>query len=191
MNYFRNTVITTVDLIICGAATLVLFIITGIALVLISGSRARLEVVDKDIAALQGQIGEAKQIAARQDELESRIGEVKAQIVDFEARLPTKREIPKLLDSFQEVAAGTGVQYDRIVAEAQQEQPLYVKLPFTINVRGRYPQFGEFLKNLEFGERFIKIESLHVQQEKDSVSSATFAISTYTFLEDDPLEEDA
>ena len=58
-------------------------------------------------------------------------------------------------------------------------------------MRGRYPQFGEFLKNLEFGERFIKIESLHVHQEKDSVSSATFAISTYTFLEDDPLEEDA
>lgn len=189
MDYFRNTVVTPLDMIICGGMTLMLLVITGIAFALVGSSRHNVEAIDREIASLQQQIAEAKRVAARQDDLEDRIAQVRNQIVAFEARLPTQREIPKLLDSFQEVAAESGIQYQRIVAEAQLEQPLYVKLPFTIKVRGRYPQFGEFLKNLEFGERFVKVESLHVQQEQDNVSSATFAISTFTFLEDKPDEE--
>ncbi len=189
MNYFRSTVVTTIDMIICGGAALLLLMAAAAAFVLIGGSRAKLAAIDRDIASLQQQITEAKQVAARQDELVQRIAQVRNQIVDFEARLPTQREIPKLLASFQEVASISGVQYQRIVAEAQQEQPLYLKLPFTINVRGRYPQLGEFLKNLEFGERFIKVESLHLEQEKDNVSNATFAISTYTFVEDESAGE--
>lgn len=189
MEYFRNTVITTVDLIICGAATLVLLIVAAGGIMMLGGAKEKVTTLEAEAAALRVEISEAKQVAARQNELEAHITQVKSQIVEFEQRLPTQREIPELLESFQEVASQSGVRYERIVAEGQQEQPLYVKLPFTISVRGRYLQLGEFLKNLEFGERFIKVESLHLQQERDNVSKATFAISTYTFVEDTVEEE--
>jgi len=184
MDLFRNTVVTTVDLIICGVALLVLLLGTAIAFAIISSARTEIQGLDQQIASLHSQVTEAKAVAARQDELAVRIARVKDQIRDFEARLPTQREIPRLLDSFQEVASLSGIKYQRIVAEEPVKQPLYVRLPFTINVSGRYPQFGEFLKNLEFGERFIKVEAIHVRPEKDDVSDATFSISTYTFVEE-------
>ena len=184
MDYFRNTVVTTMDLIICGGAALLLLIITGVALVMVSSSRGKLQVVDQEIGQLTTDLAQAKQVAAQQDILTQRIEDVKAQIKEFEARLPTQREIPKLLDSFQEVASLSGIQYQRIVAKQPQEQPLYVKLPFSITAFGRYPQFGQFLNDLEFGERFIKVESLHVEQEKEGVSKISLEVSTYTFIDD-------
>lgn len=185
MDYFRGTVVTTVDLIICGAAVVVLLIFTAIGFALVHSARTDLAALDQEVQSLTQQVAEARAIAERQDELADRIARVKAQVVDFEERLPTQREIPRLLDSFQEVASLSGIQYQRIVAEAPQEQPLYVKLPFTVNVRGRYPELGEFLKNLEFGERFIKVENLTIGEEDDGVSEATFSISTYTFVEEE------
>lgn len=184
MNYFRNTVVTTVDLLISGGLVLLLLVIAAVAFALINNSRSQLKTIESTIGRLNTDLAKAKEVAAQEEEVEQQIANVRTQIREFERRLPTQREIPKLLDRFQEVASISGIQYQRIVAEEPQEQPLYVKLPFTINARGRYPQFGEFLKNLEFGRRFIKVESIHLEQEKESVSKATFGISTYTFVEE-------
>lgn len=189
MDYFRNTVVTTIDLAICGGIALLLLITTGVMVAVLASSRGKLRVIDQEIVRLAQDLAQAQEVAARQDELAAEIEEVKGQIKEFEAQLPTQREIPRLLDSFQQVAALSGIQYQKIVAESAQEQPLYVKLPFTVQAYGRYPQFGQFLKDLEFGERFIKVESIKLEQEKDSFSKATFRISTYTFIEDD-LGED-
>ncbi len=185
MDYFRNSVVTTTDLIICGVVTLFLLAATGVAFAVIGSSRGKLQVIDQDIARLTQELAQAKQVAAQQDALEAKIADVKVQIAAFEARLPAQDEIPELLDRFQHVASQSGIQYQQIVAEASQEQPLYVKLPFTVNVRGRYPQFGQFLRDLEFGQRFIKVEHIELERETDSVSNAKFSISTYTFIEDE------
>lgn len=185
MDYFRNTTVSTIDMAICGGLAVLLLIATGVAFAVVGSSRGKLQVLDQEVTRLTQDLATAKQVAAREDELAEEILGVKDQIKDFEARLPTQREIPKLLDSFQQVASLSGIQYERIVAEQPQEQPLYVKLPFTIKVFGRYPGFGKFLKDLEFGERFIKVEAIQVEQEKSGISKATFTISTYTFLEDE------
>jgi len=184
MNYFRNTVVTQVDVLICGGAAILLLLIFGGFFMMIRGQEKALSSIDSEIAALQSQISLAKQVAAQRDSLEERIVRIEQQISDFEGRLPSRREIPRLLDSFQAVASSSGIQYQRIVAEAPQSQGLYEKLPFRINARGRYPQFGEFLKNLEFSERFIKVEDITMSQEAEGVSDAVFLISTYTFIEE-------
>jgi Tfp pilus assembly protein PilO len=57
-----------------------------------------------------------------------------------------------------------------------------VRIPFKVRVKGAYPEIGEFLRSLEFGSRFIKVEDLDIGPENKGASEASFVISTYMFV---------
>ena len=105
-------------------------------------------------------------------------------ISKFEERLPTDKEVPRLLRQFQQIAESSGVKYQSITAEPIEERDVYVRIPFRVKVRGFYPEIGEFLRSLEFGKRFIKVEDLDIGPQEKGNSEAHFIISTYMFVND-------
>lgn len=182
MDFFKDKVITKADWIIIGISLFALVLVSAGYIVLTSLVRGQIDGLHSQISETQAQVHEARTIAARKDGLLKELNEVRATISSFEEKLPTEKEIPRLLRQFQQIAELSGVKYQLITAEPIEEQEMYVRVPFRVKVKGAYPQIGEFLRSLEFGNRFIKVEDLEVGPQEKGVSEANFIISTYIFV---------
>jgi Tfp pilus assembly protein PilO len=182
MDLFKNRVITKVDWIIIGASLFLLLIISVAYFLGIGLLKNRVDSLNAEVAKTQAQLTETRKIAARKDGLLRELKEVRARISKFEETLPTDKEVPKLLSQFQRIAELSGVKYKLITAEPIDEKETYVRIPFKVNVNGKYPQIGKFLRSLEFGNRFIKVEDVQIGPEEKGRSEAKFIISTYMFV---------
>lgn len=186
MNLFKDTEITKTDWIIVGASVLLLIIISLVFLLVVNSIDVQINDVNKQIADAQTKLSETRAIAAKKEGLLKELQEVRLKIASFEGRLPSEKEVPKLLNQFQKIAAQSGVRYRSITAEPIDNQELYVRIPFKVRVEGAYPEVGEFLRSLEFGNRFIKVEKVEIGPEKDGASRANLRISTYMFVSKQP-----
>ncbi|MBI4831099.1 MAG: type 4a pilus biogenesis protein PilO [Candidatus Lindowbacteria bacterium] len=183
MEFFKDRVITKADWIIIGVSLFALLIVTLLYFLGLSYGKGQIKEVDTQIAAAQARVAEARAIAAKRDTLVRELAQVRQRISTFEEKLPTEKEVPKLLDQFQQIAELSGVKYRLITAEPiDEKESLYVRIPFKVKVDGAYPEIGVFLRSLEFGNRFIKVENVDIGPEKGGRSEANFVISTFMFV---------
>lgn len=189
MDLFKNRVITKVDWVIIAASLFLLVIISIFYVLLVSYMNGQIADVTQKIIEAEAKLEETRAIAARKEILLQELQEVRQRIASFEGRLPTEKEIPKLLNQFQQIAEQSPVKYRSITAEPIQEQELFIRIPFKVQVDGTYPAIGEFLRSLEFGDRFIKVENVEIGPEEEDGSEANFTISTYMFVSNDVLSQ--
>lgn len=189
MDIFKNRAITKVDWIILGVGCFLLVLVTLVYFLAMSLLGDQITQLDKQVAAKQAEVNEAKAVAARKEGLMAEITLVRQRIRNFEDKLPTDKELPRLLNQFQQIAELSGVKYRSITAEPIDEKELYVRIPFKVKVEGTYPVIGEFLRSLEFGNRFIKIEDLEIGPQQKGSSEANFIISTYMFVNKPQISE--
>ncbi len=189
MDLFKNTVITKADWIIIGLSVLLLLIVSLGFFVVAGVIDDRIETLNTQITQAQTKLSETRAIAARKEGLERELTEVREKIAAFEGRLPTEKEVPRLLDQFQQIAEESGVKYRLITAEPMDEKDLYVRIPFKVKVDGAYAEVGEFLRSLEFGDRFIKVEKLEIGPEKEGRSETNLMLSTYMFVTKNVLSQ--
>jgi Tfp pilus assembly protein PilO len=189
MDLFKDRVITKTDWIIIGLSVFLLVIVSAGGLLIIGMINGGTELVNIQIAEAQTNLAETRAIAAKKEGLLKDLQEVRQRIASFEGRLPTEKEVPKLLNQFQRIAEDSGVRYSSISAEPIEERDLFVRIPFKVKVEGSYPQIGEFLRSLEFGDRFIKVDKIDIGPEENSRNEANFTISTYMFVNNDVLSQ--
>jgi Tfp pilus assembly protein PilO len=189
MDLFKDRVITKTDWIIIGLSVFLLVIVSAGGLLIIGMINGGTELVNIQIAEAQTNLAETRAIAAKREGLLKDLQEVRQRIASFEGRLPTEKEVPKLLNQFQRIAEESGVRYSSISAEPIEERDLFVRIPFKVKVEGSYPQIGEFLRSLEFGDRFIKVDKIDIGPEENSRNEANFTISTYMFVNNDVLSQ--
>jgi Tfp pilus assembly protein PilO len=189
MELFKDRVVTKTDWLIIGAVALLLVVITAVYAVALSFTRQEIARLDTEVTETQAKLEETRRIAAKRDGLIEELAAVRDMIARFEEKLPTEKEVPKLLSQFQQIAELSGVKYQTINAEPIDERDLFVRIPFKVEVMGRYPEIGEFLRSLEFGDRFIKVENLDIGSEAKGDSEAYFIISTFMFVTTEPSAE--
>ena len=96
-----------------------------------------------------------------------RIQELKRDIIYYERKLPTEKDIPDLLQNLSATATETGVKLLEI--EKKQEireergQTFYITVPFNLVFKGGYHNIGSFVNKLENAERFMKIQHLTIK----------------------------
>ena len=191
MNIFKDRAMTKADWIIIGVSLFLLVLITLVYFLAIGVVEGQTEQLRVQIAAKQAEVDEARAVAARREGLLAEIKLVRERIIRFEETLPTDKEVPRLLNQFQQIAELSGVKYQSITAEPIDEKELYVRIPFKVKIEGTYPVIGEFLRSLEFGNRFIKVEDLDIGPQKKGMSEANFIISTYMFVDREQLKAKA
>jgi Tfp pilus assembly protein PilO len=182
MELFKDRVITKADWIIIGVSLFLLVLMTAGYVVVSSLINDQIDAVQAQVNKTQTKVDEARAIAAKKDGLLKELEFVRHKISSFEEKLPTEKEIPRLLRQFQQIAELSGVKYQLITAEPIEEQEMYVRVPFKVKVKGAYPQIGEFLRSLEFGNRFIKVEGMDIGPQEKGNSEADFIISTFMFV---------
>jgi type IV pilus assembly protein PilO len=121
----------------------------------------------EDIAAanqqkvqLDAQFEEAQDRQTRFRELNAMLAE--RQSVDRQNLrvLPEASEIPAFLQDLNRLAELSGLSIQQVEPRPEEPQELYVRLPVTLELRGRYHQIAKFFYNVSNLERAINMENL-------------------------------
>ncbi|MCK5451460.1 MAG: type 4a pilus biogenesis protein PilO [Candidatus Omnitrophica bacterium] len=112
-----------------------------------------------------------------QDELDS-----------YSKGLPEQKEITKFLEELSSVAKTAGVKIlsitpldikDTLDPEARE---YYKEMPINVTAQSGYHQLGQFVSDLENGERFISIENLNIQMNKKSPRKHNVELMLKTYV---------
>lgn len=185
MDFFKDRIITKIDWLIIGVSLFLLVMLTLGYFFAMGSVKNEISQLDKEITDKKTELADLQEKKAQIDIIEKEIEEMRRIVASFEGRLPTDKEVPKLLRQFQKIAELSGVKYQLVKTEPIIERDLYITLPYTVKVYGAYPEIGEFLRSLEFGDRYIKVSSIKIEKEEKGDSEASFVISTYMFITKD------
>jgi Tfp pilus assembly protein PilO len=184
MNGLFEAVITKQDKIIVGCigAGLVVVVLLVVAFVYLP-QKEQIGRLDSEIASVHDELAVAMETAAKKEELEKELKEIDKRVASFEAKLPTRKEIPKLYRKFQLAARDAGVVVKLIKKLDETKKAPRVEIPYEFEVSGSYHQLAAFINKLEMGERFVKISDVHVEEQEHGVSDTSFRLTTYLFVE--------
>jgi Tfp pilus assembly protein PilO len=184
MSALSKPVITKQDWLIVGCicAGLIVVAVVVAAFVYVP-QRAEMRKLDDDTASTQAELDVARETAQKMDELEKKLERILLLVERFEAKLPTRKEIPKLYKKFQLAAGDANVVVESIERLDETKKALRVEIPYKFEVSGSYHELAAFINTLEIGERFVKISDVHIGEQKSGVSKADFRLATYLFTE--------
>lgn len=76
--------------------------------------------------------------------------------------LPVTAEIPAFLDDLNRLAELSGLQMKNVTPQPESPQDLYLKVPVSLRLEGRYHELSKFFYNISRLERAINMEDIQV-----------------------------
>lgn len=151
-----------------------------------SGIQAQINQEDKEILVLDARVKQIPELRAKRDNL------VKA-LEDMTRILPNKGDLQH--DSFlrllQTIAENSKVEVRNLSVKAEKEtaEKKFARFKYEVEILGTYPQFVDFLHEIETHKQFLKIDSfeMHNKEIGDNGWPETLrkeiklTISTYTY----------
>lgn len=140
---------------------------------------------------------QAKQrVMANIDAYRAQIEEMQKMLKDMLRQLPTRTEMPDLLEDVSNTGKRNGLNFELFKPENEQPREFYAAKPISIKAHGNYHQFGAFVSNVAAMSRIVTLESatLNVEQTKDRKAAAAASekplvieatLQTYRYLEED------
>lgn len=93
--------------------------------------------------------------------------------------LPSKAEIPRLIDELTATGLGSGVAFRRIQLEQEVAQQGYKSLPIDIEMSGGYHDFATFVSGVGQLERLITVHDFEITQRDDKGLRMQMTAQTY------------
>ena len=108
----------------------------------------------------------------------------------YEKRLPSKKEIPSILEHLSSAAKELNVKIIEIRPIEQDKEDalsmpsLYYKVPILLRAECGYHQLGRFLSKLESADRFMKISDIEIMaaSPKSNIHNVQLIVVTYRML---------
>lgn len=133
----------------------------------------------KVFAVLEEAIEKSKEVK----KLEAETQNVQGLVHEFELRLPTTREITRLVQDFEQMASAENVRIE-FSSLATMNDGRKETIPYSIVAHGSFHQLAGFINKLELFKRFLKITDLEIGPQEDGIARAKFKLNTYRFLDD-------
>lgn len=130
----------------------------------------------------------------RLDKMIEQLKELRTEVESYSKGLPDEKEIPEFLEELSSIAKVSDVKILsitplelKVVGQEQKGNGYYREMPIHITAKSGYHQLGAFISKLEQGKRFITIENLRIQNDKESPRRHTIKIvlKTYVSVEED------
>lgn len=170
-------------LILWGAgliAAIIIFVIT------IKPRIRQYDAIKKEIGKEEQNIAMAKELISRKQEYENAISRINEKIKYYEAKLPQKKETPKLLDDLARIGTDTKIEHQSIISgdmtslKAENIDLPYSRWPIAMKLTCGYHQLGNYINQLETGSRFIKVDTLTIDAGQDAFQHQVILnLSTY------------
>lgn len=188
LDFFKGRV-TPRDILYCG-------IIVGVAVVLCAAYffllyRPALEdiaVKEQELTVVQQDLRRAREIEENIDELRREAEKWQELVNLFEQRLPTQREIPRLVETFEAISDEVGLRVELSTLPTLRDASKET-IPYKVICRGSFHDIVTFINRLEKDDRYLKVSDLEIDEEEAGVSEASFTLSTFRFLETETVDD--
>lgn len=151
------------------------------------------------LAALEDKRGEERtlfeefeqkhQKSAKLEEYRAQLAEMEEILRSLLRQLPSRTEMPNLLQDISQTAIATGIQIDRFRPESEIIRDFYAEKPISIRMQGGYHQFGEFVSGVASLARVV-ILTMHdinlrpvTSESEELVLEGT--VKTYRYLDEE------
>jgi len=180
---FLKGKVTPQDWTINGVILAVTVLLCGVYWAFVhSAQQLEITQVQAKLEDIKKQLSQAREKKAHIDELRATAAKWDQLVKSFEERLPEEREIPVLLQKFESLGDKVGLSVNLSQLPTIQDQNKET-IPYKVTAKGDFHKIANFINLLERDKRYLKIEDLDIGAEDAGVSTATFTLSTFRFLQ--------
>lgn len=123
--------------------------------------------LDKQIMVKETELKETQKIVANLDIKKAEFEKVKRELEYVIKRLPTKKEIPELLETITKIAIKSNIDLISFRPQEIISKEVYEEIPVSLSVKGTYHNLGIFLTHIGNLERIITPSNITM----DAISS--------------------
>jgi type IV pilus assembly protein PilO len=134
------------------------------------------------------------QQAANLEAYELQLEEMRESFGAMLRQLPNKTEVADLLVDVSQTGLASGLEFELFKPQAELPREFYAELPISVQVIGRYHEFGDFISGVAALPRIVTVHDINIApRSKDGTMLVMNLIAkTYRYLEEDErLPEEA
>ena len=146
----------------------------------LESDKKKIEVVRKETSELKLELADMK---AQFENLEV-IKAKQAFLEKISRKLPNSPDAPGFYQALVKILEVTRVSYQALTPMAQADRTVYTEIPYRIDGRARFHEFGQFLNLIEENpDRFMRVKTFTVENDdtRPSVHPITVEIGTFMF----------
>lgn len=134
---------------------------------------------------------EYQAIAKELPKFKKEFDELNKQFKAATRKLPTKQEIPGLIDSVYEAVSQVGLTSNTFTPQSEVRKEIYAEIPVKMTVSGGYYQLARFFDQVSRLPRIVNIKNLDLKKGKKGSRGLEASFSTVTFriLPDQPVQK--
>ncbi len=132
-----------------------------------------------------------QQKAANLEVLKKQLEDIKQTMGELLQKLPSKTQVPDLLQDISQTGLGAGLEFDIFKPGAEQPQEFYVELPIQIQVTGTYHQFGTFISGVAALQRIVTVHDVKIRPAAGDQGKLMMQATAKTYRYMDEEEEAA
>jgi len=138
--------------------------------------------VNAELKVVRENLAKARETEKNIEQLREEARKMDLLVNLFEQRLPERREIQRLIQSFESLGSQLGlrVQLEALPTILDQTKET---IPYKITATGNFHQIVGFINLLEKDTRYLKISDLSIGEQSDGISTGTFTLSTFRFIQ--------
>ena len=122
--------------------------------------------------------------AANLDRYRTQMLEMEESFGALVKQLPSKTEVPGLLEDIDEKGVDSRLAINSIELQAEKASEFYVELPIQVKVAGGYHDFGAFVSGVAGMPRIVTLHDFTIAKEKNSGNlNMTIQAKTYRYKE--------
>lgn len=126
----------------------------------------QIQKLESELQTLQVELQKAEAFAARYDEFEEELRQVKLKLTEALKKLPEGREIPNLLDQINESVIDAGLTISLFRPSGQSPKEFYSEVPVSLQVSGGYHNFATFADVISKMERIVTLRNVSMSPQQ-------------------------
>lgn len=155
----------------------------------IKEQRERLASLERTEQQLRADFENKQEKANNLPAYEAQLAEMEAMLVEMRRQLPSRTEMPGLLDNISQAAIASGIETELFEPGAERIQDFFAERPINIRMLGNYHQFGSFASRVAELERVVVLNlrdlESHDSQRHPGGLKLQGVISTYRYLDEE------
>ena len=154
----------------------------------------RIEAKEAQLTKLTREMKEKQRIAADYDKFKEETARIQEDLQRYVAKLPDKKEIPKLLKSISNMSQEAGLEVLLFKPKGEQAAEYYSRVPVELRFVGTYHRIGRFFYYVGTLPRIVNIENFSIKNaqktSKDEFLLSTSCVATtYRYKESPPPDK--
>lgn len=130
----------------------------------------RMQKYASDISYIQKAVAEQHLVLKQMKEEEKKLSLLEQQQETLQEMIPPKPMQDHALAQIQNKAAAASVSLENVEFFKQKDKDQFVEMPLKIGIKSNYQSFLNFLTDLMYDQRLMRIDELQIKREEDGLS---------------------